>query len=382
MKRWSLAAVISLLLAGMLLAGLWLAADKDDQAARPVVPASPIETVGTAVPPGAPDRQRLPAGDDVSAVTAPASAEAPDPGLPAMQAQMDDIAAAYRESIRFPAYSRPLTEHDWQLLNPRAFFAREVPMAGVPDLRVSVELAQGIHDMRVPLSVTVTAVSPAARVASVAVSLQRGGQSTEAMPLPAVPAQAGVQVFQGVLPPALLAAAGAGESVLRAELQVAGGESVAATAMLELYASAADLAYLGDAYVEGAHLVIPAYFDVFSRGHFRVQANLRNAAGGAPVSHLNATVVLSEEAPMGLLKVHAETLRAMAAPGPYVLTDFNIRRSPSWPGDASGYGSALQAAYPVAGFPLDAYSTEPYVDAQAQQRLQFLEQLSGQDDSP
>ena len=72
----------------------------------------------------------------------------------------------------------------------------------------------------------------------------------------------------------------------------------------------------------------------------------------------------------------------MQAPGPYLLSGFNIRRSPSWPGDTAGFGSALESDYAVAGFALDSYSDEPYVDEQAQQRLQFLEQMSGQDDSP
>lgn len=377
MKQWTLVVMVAVLLAGIWAA--WTAAVGGGEAGDRAVPApGSASGAGNAHPPVPGVLLPDPSVSEEPGLTYSPRSEAPDPGLAVMHAQMGDIADAYRESIRFPTYSRPLTEHDWQLLNPRAFVASEIPIEGVPDLRVSVELVQAISDMRTPLPVTVTAVSPTASVASVAVTLHRAGQSTAAMQLQASPANAGVQVFQGVLPPDLLAAAGAGEVILRAELQLASGESVAATAMLELYASAADLAYLGDAYVEGAHLVIPAYFEVFSRGHFRVQANLMDAATGAPVSHVNATFVLSEDAPVGLLKVHAATLRAMAAPGPYLLTDFNIRRSPSWPGDTSGYGSAAQPSYPVAGFALEGYSDEPYVDEQAQQRLQFLEQMSGQ----
>ncbi len=295
-----------------------------------------------------------------------------------MKQQLAQIADAYRESMRFPSYSKPLSEDDWQMLHPRAFVPDEVPVDGVPDLQVSIELNQSINDLRQPLPVRVLAASPTPLVATVEVSLRNGDTRTAAIRLQASAARSNVQVFEGVLPAELLAAAGAGEVVALANLQLFSGKSVAMTALTSLYGSGADLRYLADAYVDGANLVIPAHFDVYQEGFYRVQANLMDAATGNPVSHLNAAFMLSAQAPVGLMKVHAETLRAMQAPGPYVLTDFDIVRSSSWPGDSSGYGSAIKDAYEVAGFSLDRYSDEPYVDAQAQQRLQFLQRFSEQ----
>lgn len=74
--------------------------------------------------------------------------------------------------------------------------------------------------------------------------------------------------------------------------------------------------------------------------------------------------------------MHAVTLRAAGEAGPYVLRDVDITRLPDQPGDATGYGSAVAASFPVRGFPLDAYSNEPWDDPEARQRLQFLQRLS------
>lgn len=299
-----------------------------------------------------------------------------------MGAQMAQIADAYEQSLRFPAYSKPLSEHDWQMLNPRAFTAKEVPMEGAPDLSVAIELNQYINDIREPLPVRVIAASPNPMVSSVDIALGAQTASTASVTLTAVGNQPNVQYFEGVLSPETLAAAGAGEILIFAQLNLTDGRSLSSVAETTLYHSAADLISLDNSYIDGADLIIPANFNVAERGYFRVLANLMDAESGQPISHINAEFVLSPDQPSGQLKVHSETLRAMQAPGPYVLTDFNIIRSPSWPGDIGGYGSASQATFDVGGFSLDAYSSEPYVDEQAQQRLDFLENLAEENNLP
>jgi len=42
--------------------------------------------------------------------------------------QMADVAQAYRENSRYPKYSKPLYENDWNLLHPRAFIPKAIPL--------------------------------------------------------------------------------------------------------------------------------------------------------------------------------------------------------------------------------------------------------------
>lgn len=301
----------------------------------------------------------------------------PEPVVNPMREQLQEVASAYREASRFPDYSIPLTGQDWQLLNPRPFVPRSSSVEGEPDLSVSIELPQYIIDMAQPVPVRVVAQSASVRVAGVSVMLKgTGGGASGAVPLLAANGSSNVQIFEGVLSASDLAAAGPGEAAVMAQLSLPAGKSASVAAMVQIYASAADLLYLGDAFVDGPHLVIPAHFRVNNPGYYRVQANLYDAASGAPVSHLNSTFTLSESDNTGLLKVHAVTLREMQAAGPYLLKDFNIVRSPARPGEQTGFGSSAQASFQIQGFSLDRYSDDPYINEAAIQRQNFLDRIS------
>lgn len=322
----------------------------------------------------------LPAPQDKLALQETAS---PWSGEQAMRQQLAEVAAAYRDGTRYPDYSRPLRDSDWQFLNPRAFVPRTAPLAGLPGINVTLEVDHYVVDTADNLPVRLVAVAlgdesrgTLSRLAGVRISLAQGGQRAGPVVLADAGFLSGARVFAGVIAAETLQALNVGEVVLQAELAMSSGESSMVTAMIRTYRSTAELVYLGDAYVEGAHLVIPAHFDVHEPGFYRIQANLYDAAHGQPVSHLNASVMLSAETDVGLLRVHAAVLRDQSSAGPYVLRDISVERPPARPGDQTGYGSASAAAFAVAGFALDQYSDEPYVDPQAQQRLEFLERLS------
>lgn len=214
-------------------------------------------------------------------------------------------------------------------------------------------------------------------VSAVQVQLQKSGSSQVVALLPDDEVHDGdMQVFSGVLPAAALRAVPAGEAVLVARVSFAQAESAVVTAMVKTYESAAQLLRLGDARIEGADLVIPAKLDVKTPGFYRISANLFNADGTVPVSHLNAEFALAAGSSMQPLKVHAVTLRAKGDAGPYVLRDIDITRAPDAPGDATGYGSSAADRYDVRGFPLAAYSEEAWVDPANEQRQKFLEKLA------
>lgn len=298
----------------------------------------------------------------------------------AMQQQLGDVVRAYAENTRYPEYSKPLNANDWNLLHPRAFVARKAALANTSGMTATIVIDRYIVDRNVDLPVQVqVAAKPGAEHAAlatrVAVWLQQKGQRSA----PAVLADRGAsgeQAFAGIVPASVLQSVSVGETAVLAEVQFSNGERSVVTAMVKLYERGARLVRLGDASVDGADLVIPAYFEVTSPGRYRVEANLFSAAGNEPVSHLNAEFPLSAEARVGLMKVHAVTLRAKGAAGPYVLRDIDISRQPDQPGDATGYGTTAAESFTVRGFPLASYSSEPWQDPAAQQRLDFLKKLA------
>jgi hypothetical protein len=87
-------------------------------------------------------------------------------------------------------------------------------------------------------------------------------------------------------------------------------------------------------------------------------------------------MTLSPQNNSGLLKVHAATLRAKQAAGPYVLKDFDIARMSDVPGELTTYGSSKFESFAVRGFALSSYSNEPYYDPAVQQKLEFLQKLA------
>ncbi|MCC2638475.1 MAG: hypothetical protein K0Q68_2194 [Moraxellaceae bacterium] len=309
----------------------------------------------------------------------PGKDRAGDDAVPAeMRQQLGDIADAYARNARYPSYATPLSANDWAQLNPGAFVPRSAPLKALPGVSATLVLERYLIDRRSDLPVRVVLSSTSGTTATAAVSavrvlLRQQGQSSAAVTL----AAAGTAAFAGVLPASALRAVAAGDIVVIAEIDTAGGERAIVTAMARSYDSAARLLGLGDARIEGADLVIPARFDVATAGLYRVQANLFTADGKVPVSHLNAEFPLAAGPAAAMMKVHAVTLRAAGEAGPYVLRDIDITRLPDQPGQPTGHGSAAAATFAVRGFPLDAYSNEPWEDPEARQRLEFLQKMAG-----
>jgi len=313
-----------------------------------------------------------------------------DPGeddvqiIDGMKQQMDDIAEAYKENIRYPKYSKPLHKNDWNLLHPRAFIPVESPLDIKPGLSAGIVLDQYIVRRDQDLSVKVNIRSQKEEnytgdyaATGVTLSLSANAKTRPLISLNENEWNERGSTYSGTIPASMLSDLEPGEVSLNAEISFAGGERANVAAVVKLYENQATLMRLGEAYVDGANLVIPAYFDVEKPGNYRVRANLFDESGEEPVSHLNSTFSLSSQNNSGLIKVHASTLRSKGDPGPYLLTDFNITKSPARPGDKTGYGSSELSSAHVQGFSLNNYSNEAYEDPQNRQRLEFLQRMAG-----
>jgi len=294
----------------------------------------------------------------------------------AVKKQMVDVSSAYQENIRYPKYSKPLAINDWAQLNPRPFVPKSLPMDFDEDISVAIILDHYIAHLDQNLPVTVT-VKGKAKVNKVSAYLQNDKNKKNAVTLSTGPTIDGAQAFTAEIPSHVLSANGSGEMLIFADINFENEQKAKVSAVFNVVETDAVLLALGETYVEGAHLMIPAEFDVAISGYYRFEANLFDQATQQPISHLNSTFLLTKAENIADVKVHAVTLRRVGFAGPYTLRDINITRGPAKPSDKSGYGMATKESYQIKGFDLSFYSDEAFVDPKNQQRLEFLQKMAG-----
>lgn len=295
----------------------------------------------------------------------------------AVKLQMAEISEAYEENMRYPNYSKPLFKNDWTALHPRAFVPKAMPLEGLSNTSAEIIIPRFIvtRDESIPVSVKIHSTGEDTPQAQ-EVTLTLGSNQKE-IALKSSSSSGGTSNFNTLISSAELQNIQETDVILSANIIFENAKHAKVSTLFKLVGTEAILESLSDSYVEGSDLVIPANFSVDISGHYRVQANLFDKATLSPISHLNNTFKLDSGNSSGLLKVHAETLRSKGFAGPYVLKDFNVTRSPSAPGDLTGYGSSKEESFVIQGFDLDSYSREAYEDQQSQQRLQFLQKMAG-----
>jgi hypothetical protein len=294
--------------------------------------------------------------------------------------QMADISDAYAENIRYPKYSKPLQASDWNLLNPRAFIPKAVPLNVHEGTTAEIVLSQYIvnrdDDLAVQVRIksdTVDGLSPR----SISVYISGDSQRDDAVSLTSLSSSEGVLTYSGEINSSSFNTLENSEVLIFADIVFDTEERAKVSAAFKLVGTDAKLTHLSDAYVEDVHLIIPAHFDITVPGYYRVQANLFDEASQQPISHLNAAFLLTKRENTGLLKVHASTLRSKGSAGPYNLKNFNITRGPAKPGDKTGYGSSEETSFKIEGFDLSSYSYDAYEDPKNQKRLEFLQKMAG-----
>jgi hypothetical protein len=299
-----------------------------------------------------------------------------------MRYQMADIAAAYKENMQYPEYAKPLNENDWNLLNPRAFIPREAPLKNGMSASMVLDRYIVNRGADLPVKVIIRGGQKDGNFAvGVDLSLSDKGKTRTLISLSESDGNENTSIYTGTIPAGMLKEAGPGEVTLIAGIAFAHGDQASTAAVVKVYENTATLMRLGEPYVDGADLVIPAYLDVEKPGRYRFEANLFDESGGQPISHLNSVFTLSREDNEGLVRVHAATLRAKGSPGPYLLKDINITMPPPSPGDTTGYASATAESFSIRGYDLDRYSDEAYENPQNSQRLEFLQKMAAGADS-
>ena len=137
----------------------------------------------------------------------------------------------------------------------------------------------------------------------------------------------------------------------------------------------ASVDHVAIAQVENEYLSIPVYINTTNPGYHQVSGILYKAGSNQALLSLSAEKELLTNYDAIPLKAHIAALKSMGHEGPYALKDLTLTRMPSKPMFTTEYGTVSQESFTIEGFPFSDYQDVPYVDEQAQARLEFLTQL-------
>lgn len=279
-----------------------------------------------------------------------------------MPAAMAMIAQAYAAELATPAYARPLTNADTQLLEPLQFYPQQIPLEGGGHFSLSVSKYRYFY----PESIEVTLVSTE-QLAETWVYLQ--DETTGALLL-----EQPIRALQGQYQVDLAAQKhwdGALQVGFRFEVQ---GERQRVHTGIEYSQPVAAVVAVEQPKAEQADMVIPVELMVEQAGHYRLKANLFTATR-QPIAHITAKAALGTGRQTMQLRVHKSVLTGQH--GPYLLNTLLLERMSPSPGEPTRYGHSQVDEFELAEFAVDSLTDDAVpLTEQERQTLQLLQQLA------
>jgi len=280
------------------------------------------------------------------------------------------VADAYEAGSQYPAYSFPISEEHVENYEYNQYSPVVTPVSdGGDTARLSVKLEQLHFQKGDPILGTATVSGNAASDLTVneARIMDSSGQSLYRQSLEA---NSEGEYKLAIRP----SESDASEWPVELMVMVSGtfrGQDVDAVAPLRYTDPVGEVASVGDARVQGAHLIIPVEVDVNSEGDYAISGNLYSR-NGQPLVHIEHEARLSGFDNSTKLRIHRQALEAKGDEGLYELGDLRLRKLPARPGDRTSYGPRLEERFNVEGASFDEYSDTTYEDPMREARLKFL----------
>ncbi|SDZ99774.1 hypothetical protein [Alkalimonas amylolytica] len=314
------------------------------------------------------------AANTPAAITKPSQAASPvavahplpiqaEPEQAPMQQQLQWLASAYADEIAIPAYSRPLTTADSQLLEPNRFIAQPVPLKHGASVSLFPSQYRFIYPEPIHIKLQLQGVS--AQGATLRLLHEWTGEQLAEQAMQ--PAQDGFQLQ--------LSSQQSWDGSVTAEVQLHGStEPLLLRTGFEISAPVAHITGIASSYGEGPDMVIPVQLQAELAGHYRLRANLLTA-GRQPIAVLTARAELPSGNTTLQLRAHRSVLPDTDEP--FWLTTFQLERLSPAPGQPTRYGDSAEPEFLLEPFSLHQLSNDPYrADEQEQQRLRLLQQLA------
>ena len=275
------------------------------------------------------------------------------------------LASAYAAELELPPYSRPLSTDDEHLLNPNRYIPQSVPLEGGASASIVLPKYRFSYPEDVPVTLEINGL----QVFDVSVQLvnESNAQRSEAVDMRGTPER-----YTGILE---AEEDWNGSFEVQVSFSVNGRTQLLKTG-IEYYNPVATIVGIDDSLGVAADMQIPVKLQVKQAGYYRLRANLFTEQR-QPLALLTATEKLASGKQKIILRAYKAALRNYG--GPYILGSFVLEKRPAIPGELTRYGDSEQAEYRLAPFSLNQLSDEPWQpDEQELQRLQFLQQMAGQ----
>ena len=295
-----------------------------------------------------------------------------------MQMQLASVATAFEKNIQYPVTSQPLNENSWDLLHPNEFVTHRKKLSKDSETTASVALNSYVIFAKQAVELTVTINNPDDVISlnSYHAEFISNNKAVGKLPLSVISKKDSNVVLQSNYTPGNESSAWSSEMAIKVTIDIGDDVEHILIANFKYSEKIVELIEVMDSYIDNTDLVIPLNFKVEESGRYITRANLFSLKTGKPIAHIFAKENLGLTNTQMKLSVHSSLLRDINDEGPYEIRNFDIKRIPARPGDKTGYGFSQIDKAKVNGFSLDQYSSETHVDLQAQQRLEFLQQLA------
>ncbi|GAW97152.1 MULTISPECIES: hypothetical protein [Colwellia] len=272
------------------------------------------------------------------------------------------VAKVYAATLKFPIYSQPLTDKDFDRLQPNHFNPQSIPVDDAGS-QVTAALSQYRYTYPEPVFATLTGVNidnaelQLVDIATGKVLLTSKFEQDE---------DNWYAQFEG-------------RRNLPRQLQVTitaliNGKYITIALALKYVDSIATLEGFNAPFHQDADMVLSANLTTREQGLYRIRANLFDA-NNQPIAHLVAKEKLSKGSSHINLKVHQSVLKGKQAP--FYLATFSIELMSPAAGKPTKYGNSAIKKYEIKDFAISSLSDIPYQpSAQEQQRLQLLQNMA------
>jgi len=272
------------------------------------------------------------------------------------------VAKAYAAALNFPAYSQPLTDNDFDRLQPNHFNPQSIP---VDDNGSQITAALSKYRYTYPEQVLANLT----------------GENIDNAELQLVDLNSGNLLLtsrfehdEGIWYAQL-----DGKRNFPTQLQATvkadiNGKSITIALALKYIDSIATLEGFNSVFSEEADMVLQANVTTKMKGLYRIRANLFDA-NDQPIAHLVNKAKLDKGSSLLNLKAHQSVLQGKQAP--FYLSTFSIELMSPAPGQPTKYGNSAINKYEIKDFSISSLSSIPYqASEQEQQRLQLLQNMA------
>lgn len=273
------------------------------------------------------------------------------------------VAKAYAAELTFPSYSQPLTDKDFDRLQPNHFNPQSIP---VDDEGTQVTASLSKYRYTYPEQVLATLTGEKIDNAELQLVDLTNGKllltSKFEQDEKGWYAQLdGKQDFPAQL-----------QATIKATVN---GKNITIALSLKYVDSVATLEGFNSAINQDADMVLQANLTTRQKGLYRVRANLFDA-NNQPIAHLVSKEKLNIGNAHINLKAHQSVLQGKQ--GPFYLSTFSIELMSPAPGKPKKYGNSDIKKYVIKDFEVSSLSHTPYQPSeQEQQRLRLLQNMAG-----